>query len=57
MRMKVPKVEIAIKVGISRSTLYEELKRGTVAQKTVILVLVKNTSLKLDTRKQARSSI
>ena len=33
MRMRVSKVEIAIKVGISRSTLYEELKRGTVTQK------------------------
>jgi len=32
MKLKVPKVQISIKVGISRSTLYEELKRGTVAQ-------------------------
>ena len=30
--MKVPKVQIAIIVGIARSTLYEELKRGTVIQ-------------------------
>ena len=33
VKLKVPKVQIAIKVGISRSTLYEELKRGTVTQK------------------------
>ena len=32
VKLKVSKVQIAIKVGISRSTLYEELKRGTVAQ-------------------------
>ena len=32
VKLKVPKVQIAIKVGISRSTLYEELKRGTVTQ-------------------------
>ena len=32
LEMEVPKVQIAIKVGISRSTLYEELKRGTVIQ-------------------------
>ena len=32
-KLKVPKAQIAIKVGISRSTLYEELKRGTVTQK------------------------
>ena len=29
---KVPKVEIAKRLGISRSTLYKELKRGTVKQ-------------------------
>ena len=33
MKLKVPKVQIAAQVGISRSTLYEELKRGTVTQK------------------------
>ena len=33
VKLKAPKVQIAIKVGISRSTLYEELKRGTVTQK------------------------
>ena len=32
VKLKVRKVEIAIKVGISRSTLYDELKRGTVTQ-------------------------
>ena len=32
VKLKVPKVQIAIIVGISRSTLYEELKRGTVIQ-------------------------
>ena len=32
LEMEVPKVQIAVKVGISRSTLYEELKRGTVIQ-------------------------
>lgn len=32
MRQKVPKAQIARQVGISRSTLYEELKRGTVDQ-------------------------
>ena len=32
MKLKVSKVQIAAKVGISRSTLYEELKRGTVTQ-------------------------
>ena len=33
VKLKVPKAQIATKVGISRSTLYEELKRGTVTQK------------------------
>ena len=33
VKLKVSKIQIAIKVGISRSTLYEELKRGTVTQK------------------------
>ena len=33
VKLKVPKIQIATKVGISRSTLYEELKRGTVTQK------------------------
>ena len=32
MKLKIRKVEIAEKVGISRSTLYEELERGTVIQ-------------------------
>lgn len=32
LKMKIPKAEIARQVGISRSTLYEELKRGTVTQ-------------------------
>jgi len=32
MRQKVPKTQIANQLGISRSTLYEELKRGTVEQ-------------------------
>ena len=32
MRMKVPKSQIAREVGISRSTLYNELARGTVVQ-------------------------
>ena len=32
VKLKAPKVQIAVKVGISRSTLYEELKRGTVIQ-------------------------
>lgn len=32
LRMKVPKAQIARIVGISRSTLYNELKRGTVVQ-------------------------
>ena len=30
--MKISKAEIARQVGISRSTLYEEIKRGTVTQ-------------------------
>ena len=30
--MKISKAEIARQVGISRSTLYEEIKRGTVMQ-------------------------
>ena len=29
---KVPKIKIATMLGIARSTLYEELKRGTVEQ-------------------------
>ena len=33
VKLKVPKAQIATKVGISRSTLYEELERGTVTQK------------------------
>ena len=33
MRLRISKIEIAAQVGISRSTLYEELKRGTVTQK------------------------
>ena len=33
MRLGVPKVKIAKDLGIARSTLYEEIKRGTVAQK------------------------
>ena len=33
VKLKVSKKQIAIRVGISRSTLYEELKRGTVTQK------------------------
>lgn len=33
MEQKVPKTQIARQVGISRSTLYEELKRGTVDQR------------------------
>ena len=32
MRLRISKIEIAAQVGISRSTLYEELKRGTVTQ-------------------------
>ena len=32
LEQNIPKVQIAKKVGISRSTLYEELKRGTVKQ-------------------------
>ena len=32
LKLGVSKVEIAKQVGISRSTLYEELKRGTVDQ-------------------------
>ncbi len=32
LKMKIPKAEIARQIGISRSTLYEELKRGTVTQ-------------------------
>ena len=32
VKLKLPKVQRAIKVGISRSTFYEELKRGTVTQ-------------------------
>ena len=32
LRQKLPKVQIARAVGISRSTLYSELKRGTVEQ-------------------------
>ena len=32
LELELPKVQIAIKVGISRSTLYEELERGTVTQ-------------------------
>ena len=33
LRLGVPKVKIAKDLGIARSTLYEEIKRGTVAQK------------------------
>lgn len=33
VKLKVPKAQIAIEVGISRSTLYKELERGTVTQK------------------------
>ena len=33
VKLKVPKVQIAITLGISRSTLYKELERGTVTQK------------------------
>ena len=32
LRQKLPKTEIAKAVGISRSTLYNELARGTVVQ-------------------------
>ncbi|MBR1552843.1 MAG: IS30 family transposase, partial [Schwartzia sp.] len=32
MEQKLPKTQIAKQVGIARSTLYEELKRGTVDQ-------------------------
>lgn len=32
LKLNVPKIQIAKKVGVSRSTLYEELKRGTVKQ-------------------------
>lgn len=32
LRLKLPKIQIAKMVGIARSTLYEELKRGTVDQ-------------------------
>ena len=32
LKMKISKAEIARQVGISRSTLYEEIKRGTVTQ-------------------------
>ena len=33
LRLGVPKVKIAKDLGIARSTLYEEIKRGTVTQK------------------------
>ena len=33
LRLGVPKVKIAKDLGIARSTLYEEIKRGTAAQK------------------------
>ena len=33
LKLKVPKVQIAITLRISRSTLYKELERGTVTQK------------------------
>jgi transposase, IS30 family len=33
LAQKVPKFQIAIQVGIARSTLYQELKRGTVCQR------------------------
>ena len=33
LRLGVPKSEIARSLGIARSTLYEEIKRGTVVQK------------------------
>ena len=33
LRLGVPKVKIAKDLGIARSTLYEEIKRGTVMQK------------------------
>ncbi|EGK59518.1 ISSag3 transposase [Centipeda periodontii DSM 2778] len=33
LRLGVPKVKIAKDLGIARSTLYEEIKRSTVAQK------------------------
>jgi IS30 family transposase len=32
IKPKIPKVKIELMLGISRSTLYEELKRGTVEQ-------------------------
>ncbi len=34
LKMKIPKAQIARELGISRSTLYEEIKRGTVQQLT-----------------------
>lgn len=41
LKMKIPKAQIARELGISRSTLYEEIKRGTVPQLTSELVQVK----------------
>ncbi len=40
LKLKVPKAQIARELGISRSTLYEEIKRGTVTQLTSELVQV-----------------
>ena len=41
----LPKIRIAQKVGIARSTLYEELKRGTVEQMNSISPNAVNISL------------
>lgn len=40
LKLKIPKARIAKELGISRSTLYEEIKRGTVTQLTSELMEV-----------------